>query len=322
MKTVFVTGAAGFIGSKVSEALLTKGYGVVGVDNFASDLYDPKFKEEHISSLSKNNSFTLYREDIRDYQKLKDIFEKEKPQFIVHLAAKANTRKAVEEPKDYLDINLAGTLNILELAKEYGVENVVFASSSSVYGNTENVPWKESEVADKPLSPYGMTKRSGEILAYTYHYNFNLNVTCLRYFNAYGENNRPDLVPYIWGMALLKDEEIEISGDGSRKRDYTYIGDIVDGTIKAMEKNLGFEIINLGNSESISLNELLATFEKVTGKKTKVKSRPSNKSSVEVTYADISKAEALLGWKPTTSIEEGIERLVIWLRDNRLEKSV
>ena len=320
MKTVLVTGAAGFIGSKTSEVLLKRGYRVVAVDNFSDDLYDPKFKEEHVGSLVKDNNFILYRVDICDKESLRGIFDKEKPSFVVHLAAKANTRNAVENPRDYIEVNINGTLNIFELSKEFKIENIVIASSSSVYGNSDQIPWKEDEVADRPLSPYGMTKRSDEILAYTYHHNFGLNVTCLRYFNAYGENNRPDLVPYLWGMAILNDEEIEISGDGSRKRDYTYVEDIASGTIAAMEKPLGFEIINLGNSEPVSLKELLSVFEKVTGKTAKVKTRPLNKSSVESTYADISKARNLLGWEPTTSIEEGITKLVSWLTDNRLKK--
>ncbi|MFZ2167322.1 MAG: GDP-mannose 4,6-dehydratase [Minisyncoccia bacterium] len=316
MKTVLVTGAAGFIGSNLVRALLDEGYRVVGVDNF-DDTYDPKFKEAQIAPFVGNPNFVLERVDIRDVPALTGVFEKEKPTYVVHLAAKADTRKAVAAPRDYVSVNIDGTLNILELCRVYPVENLVIASSSSVYGNTENVPWTEDETADRPLSPYGMTKRSVELLAYTYHHNFNMNVTCLRYFNAHGENNRPGMVPYVWAEKLLHGEEIEISGDGSRKRDYTYIGDIVRGTILAMEKPLGFEVINLGNSTPASLTELLAIFEKVIGTKAVVKSRPSHEASVEVTYADISKAKRLLGWEPETSLEEGITRLVAWFRANR-----
>lgn len=322
METILVTGAAGFIGSKTVEALLHKGYRVVCIDNFNDDLYNPDFKEEHIKPFVNQEHFIMYRGDICDVALLKEIFQKEKPSYVIHLAAKANTRKAVGEPQSYIDVNISGTLNILELCKEYEVKNLVVASSSSVYGNSEDVPWKEDCQADQPLSPYGMTKRADEVLCYTYHHNFGLNVTCLRFFNAYGENNRPDLVPYLWGMALLQNKEIEISGDGSRSRDYTYIGDIVDGVVRSMEKPLGFEIINLGNSAPVSLRELLSVFEKVIGVTANVKSRPSNKSSVEATYADISKAKEKLEWQPTTPIEDGIRKLVDWLRDNRLEKSV
>ncbi|MDB5194423.1 MAG: dTDP-glucose 4,6-dehydratase [Parcubacteria group bacterium] len=322
METVLVTGGAGFIGSNTVKALLQKGYRVLCLDNFADDLYDPKYKEGYVAELSSHENFVLYRADICDFEAVKEIFQKEKISYVIHLAAKANTRKAVGEPHSYVEVNIGGTINILELAKEFNVLNTVIASSSSVYGNSDRMPWKEDDIADRPLSPYGMTKRSDEVLAYTYHHNFKLNITCLRYFNAYGENNRPDLVPYIWGMAILKGGEIEISGDGSRKRDYTYIGDIVDGTIRAMEKPLGFEIINLGNNQPTSLKELVGVFERVTDFEVKVKSRPSHTSSVESTYADITKAKELLGWKPTTSIEEGITKLVNWLRDNRLKEAL
>lgn len=317
MEKVLVTGAAGFIGSNLVGALLAKGYKVAGVDNF-DDLYEPKFKEENIRSFSDSPNFKFEKADVRDLPTMRGVFEREKPDYVVHLAARPDTRDAVKSPQIYIDINITGSVNILELSKDHGVKNLVLASSSSVYGNTEEVPWREDFAADRPLSPYGATKRADELLAYSYHHNFGLNITCLRYFNAYGEKNRPTMVPYIWGLAILRGEEIEISGDGSRSRDYTYIGDVVDATIKAMEKPLGFEILNVGNSSPVSLNELLKVFEKVVGKSAKVKSRPSNKASVESTYADISKAKELLGWEPKTNIEEGVSRLVDWLRKSRL----
>ncbi|MCX6786440.1 MAG: GDP-mannose 4,6-dehydratase [Candidatus Kaiserbacteria bacterium] len=320
MKTVLVTGAAGFIGSNVSQTLLEEGYRVIGVDNF-DDTYNPQFKEKQIAPFLNNPNFVLERVDIRDLPALTAVFEAEKPSYVVHLAAKADTRDAVQNPRLYISVNIDGTLNVLELCKEFAVANLIIASSSSVYGNSPNVPWREDENADRPLSPYGATKRAVEHLAHTYHHNFGMNIVCLRYFNVYGENNRPGMVPYMWTEKLLKGEEIEISGDGSRKRDYTYIGDIVRGTILAMEKPLGFEVINLGNHTPASLNELLAVFEKVIGTKAKVKSRPSHGASVEVTYADVSKAKELLGWEPHTSLEDGIIRLVAWFRSNRLEKS-
>jgi UDP-glucuronate 4-epimerase len=321
MKTVLITGGAGFIGSNVIPKLLVKGYRVVSVDNF-DDLYDPKLKEENVKPFLSNQNFVLERVDIRNLEALKEVFEREGPTYVIHLAARPDTRDAVNDPRLYISINIDGTLNVLELAKDYKVENVVLASSSSVYGNDPDLPWKETATADRPLSPYGASKRTTEHLAYSYHHNFGLNVTCLRYFNAYGENNRPTMVPYLWGIAILKDNEIEISGNGSRQRDYTYIGDIAEGTILAMEKPLGFEVFNIGNNEPISLKELLKVFEKVTGKTAKVKSRPSSKASVEVTYADISKAKAMLDWQPTTSIQDGIGKLVAWLRTNRLEEAV
>lgn len=320
MKTVLVTGAAGFIGSNLCEALLKKGYRVVGIDNF-DDTYDPRFKEAQIAPLLENEHFMLRRADIRDLPTMKAVFEAERPSYVVHLAAKADTRSAVKTPFEYTSVNIDGTLNILELCREYSTANLVIASSSSVYGNSPNLPWTEDEAADRPLSPYGATKRAVELLAHTYHHNFGMNITCLRYFNAYGENNRPIMVPYIWTEKLLHGEEIEISGDGGRQRDYTYIGDIVRATILAMEKPLGFEVINAGDNSPVSLNELLTVFEKVLGITAKVKNRPSAKPSVEVTYADVNKAKKLLGWEPEVSLEEGITRLVAWFRANRLKES-
>jgi len=317
MKTVIVTGVAGFIGSHLAAALLERGYRVVGLDNF-DDSYNKKYKEENVEVNKSDKNFTLIELDICNKDKVAELFDKEKPETVIHLAAKVDTRKAVDIPSIYIENNIAGTINILEASRKAGVSNIVFGSSSSVYGNSTEVPWRESASADEPISPYGATKRAGELFAHTYHHNFGLNITCLRYFNVYGERNRPTMVPYLWAEALLKGEEIEISGDGTRKRDYTYINDVVDATIKALEKPLGFEIINIGNHSPISLNELLAVFEKVIEVKAKVKKRPSHKASVEETYADVSKAEKLLDWKPTTSVEEGITKLVSWFRNNRL----
>lgn len=317
MKTVLVTGAAGFIGSNVVPLLLADGYRVVGVDNF-DDTYDIRFKEEHIAPFASDANFELARIDIRDRDALSELFKKTTPAFVVHLAAKADTRVAVENPYPYIDNNITGTLNVLEVAKAYGTENIVIASSSSVYGNDTEMPLKESAVADRPISPYGATKRATELFAHAYHHNFGMNITCLRYFNAYGEHNRPNMVPYIWAQKLLHGEEIEISGGGTRKRDYTYVGDTAAATVRALAKPLGFEIINVGNSSPLSLTELLNVFEKVIGVTAKVKERPSHSASVEETYADITKAKTLLGWEPTTSIEEGVSRLVAWIRTNRL----
>ncbi|MFA6503283.1 MAG: GDP-mannose 4,6-dehydratase [Candidatus Paceibacterota bacterium] len=319
MQTVLVTGAAGFIGSNLTRALLEEGYRVVGVDNF-DDTYDLRFKEGNVAPFLGSENFKLERVDICDLDALNAVFEKERPSYVVHLAAKADTRRAVDTPRVYVSVNIDGTLNILELCRKYPVQNLVIASSSSVYGNSSRVPFTEDQPADRPLSPYGATKRSVELLAYTYYHNFNIPITCLRYFNAHGENNRPGMVPYIWTEKLLRGEEIEISGDGSRTRDYTYIGDIVRGTILAMKKPLGFEVINLGNNKPVSLSELLATLEKILGVKANVRSRESHGASVEETYADIEKAKQLLGWEPLVSLEEGLTRLVAWFRANRLKE--
>lgn len=316
--TVLVTGGAGFIGSHVVPRLLEKGYRVVCVDSF-NNIYDPSYKEENIKPFLSSESFTLARVDIRDMAELREVFTKECPRFVIHLAGLGDTRAAVSNPHEYVSINVTGTINVLELSKEIGVHNVVLASSSSVYGNTERLPWKEDENADRPLSPYGATKRMLEMCAYTYHHNFSLNTTCLRYFNAYGERNRPGMVPYIWTEALLKGKDIEISGDGSRKRDYTYVGDVAEATVQAMEKPLGYEIINVGNSKPFSLLELLLVFEKVTGEKANRRMRPSHSASIEVNCADISKAKKILNWEPKVSLEEGVGKLVTWFTNHRLK---
>ncbi len=319
MKTVLITGAAGFIGSNLTHALLTGGYRVIGVDNF-DDTYDPHLKEIHIAPFINNPNFILHRIDVCNLPDLTNVFKVEKPSYVIHLAAKADTRAAVKNPRIYTAVNIEGTLNILELCREYPVENLVIASSSSVYGNTPRIPLVETEAADRPLSPYGATKRAMELLAYTYNHNFDMNITCLRYFNAYGKNNRPDMVPYIWTDRLLHNEEVKISGDGSRKRDYTNVSDIVRATILAMHTPLGFEIINIGNNTPVSLRELLSIFEKVIGVTAKVKSRPSHPASVEVTYANISKAKKLLDWEPQVVLQDGITQLVAWFRANRFEE--
>lgn len=317
MKKVLVTGAAGFVGSHVAEKLLERGDIVVGIDNF-DDTYDRKFKEENLAVNAKSEGFNFIEGDICNQELIKSIFEREKPDSVLHLAARVDTRKAVDIPLDYIKVNIDGTIHLLDGAKNNNVSNFVFVSSSSVYGNSTKVPWSEESSADEPISPYGATKRAGELFAHSYHHNFDLNVTCLRYFNVYGERNRPTMVPYIWAEKILKGEEIEISGDGSRKRDYTYVGDIVNGTISAIDNPLQFEVINLGNNNPVSLNELLAVFEKVIGVKAKVKSRPSHKASVEETYADVRKAKKMFGWQPTTTIEKGVERLVAWFKGSRL----
>lgn len=318
MKNVLVTGGAGFIGSAtIAHILENTEASVVCVDNF-DDTYERSYKEDNIAAFKENKNFTLYEVDIVDKTSLEKVFVETKPTHVLHLAAKADTRKAVLEPYKYVDTNITGTLNVLEASVKSGVKQVVAASSSSVYGNNPNVPWKESDQNLHPISPYGVTKLSTEHLAYTYFKNHGLPITMLRYFNAYGECNRPGMVPYLWSKAILTDKKIEISGDGSRRRDYTYIGDIALGSLKALQTPLGFEVLNLGHGSPLSLNELLNLFETVTGDKFEIHPRPSHPASVEETYADTTKAKELLGWEPKVSHEEGIKRLVDWYKTHRL----
>ncbi len=316
MKTVIVTGAAGFIGSNLSKELLVRGYRVVGIDNF-DDTYETRFKEEHVKSLLSNECFLLERIDIRDREAMVELFAREEPDSVVHLAAKADTRAAVLDPYPYVDNNINGSLVVFDAARSVDVKHVVNVSSSSVYGNMPT-PWSESTITDKPISPYGATKRAVELFAHSYHHNFGIPITSLRFFNVYGEHNRPGMVPYKWAQAILRGEEIEMSGKGDRKRDYTYVGDTVRGTILALEHPNGNQTFNIGNNNPVSLRELLETFERVIGVKAKVRERESHKASVEDTFADIGKANTELGWKPEVSLEEGIRRLVEWVRENRL----
>jgi len=315
MKTVIVTGAAGFIGSNLSKALLVSGYRVVGIDNF-DDTYETRFKEEHVKELLLTPNFFLQRIDIRDKKAVSELFLREKPESVVHLAAKADTRAAVSDPYPYVDNNINGSLVVFDAAKDADVKHIVNVSSSSVYGNMPT-PWSESTITDMPISPYGATKRAVELFAHSYYHNFGIPITSLRYFNVYGENNRPGMVPYKWAQAILRGEEIEISGKGERKRDYTYVGDTVRGTILALEHPNGIQTFNIGNNKPVSLRELLETFEKVIGVNAKVRERESHKASVEDTFADITKANTELGWKPEVPLEEGIKRLVEWVKTHR-----
>ncbi len=318
MDKVLVTGGAGFIGSACIKGLLdTTTFAVVCLDNF-DNTYDRRFKEDNVNLFKDSPRFTLIEADITDKATLENIFKEHTPKHVLHLAAKADTRAAVTDPYPYVVTNIIGTLNVLEASVAHGVKQVVAASSSSVYGNNPNVPWSESNHELNPISPYGVTKLCTEHLAYTYYKNHQLPVTMLRYFNAYGEGNRPGMVPYKWAEALLTDRQIELSGDGSRRRDYTYIGDIVRATIAALRTPLGFEVINLGQSSPLSLRELLSIFETVTGKTAIINERPSHAASVEDTYADTQKAKELLDWTPEVPHEEGIRRLVDWFSTHRL----
>lgn len=317
MQTIIVTGGAGFIGSNLIERLLKqrRALKVICIDNM-SPSYEVRIKENNILPFKKNKRFSFYKVNICDKKSLEKVFTKEKPIAVVHLAAEADTRRSVREPYIYEEVNIRGTLNLLELSKKY-VKKFIFISSSSVYGNKAKIPFSEDSITDFPIAPYGATKKAAEVLAYTYFHNFGLPITCLRIFNAYGERNRPDLVIYKWVEKIFSGEPIEISGNGSRKRDFTYVGDIVNAIILTLKKAKGFNILNIGNSKSISLKELLQKVEKAVGRKAIVVKRPSHKASVEYTLANITKAKKVLGWWPKVSLEEGLLRFVKWFRDDR-----
>ena len=314
--SIAVTGGAGFIGSHVCEALLGKGLDVVCIDNF-NDYYNPKFKEENISECLKNRNFKLHRADITNINDLRAVFKKNKIETVIHLAARAGVRPSIGQPVLYERVNVLGTLNMLIIAKDFKIENFVFGSSSSIYGNTKEVPFSENSKTDSPVSPYATTKKSAELMCHAYSHMHNIPITCLRLFTVYGPRGRPDMAPYKFTELIYKDKEMEMFGDGKTKRDYTYVKDIVDGILAAVGKEFKFEVINLGNSKPVELRQFISIIEENLDKKAKIKKMPLQPGEVEVTYADVKKAERLLAWKPKTSVETGMKKFIEWYKNER-----
>lgn len=320
MKTYFITGTAGFIGSSLAERLLKEGYKVIGIDNFC-DFYNPTIKENNVKELMNNENFKLYRKDIRDGQAVKEIFDEDKIDVVIHLAAMAGVRPSIENPVLYQEVNCVGTQNILEEMKIHNVTNLVMASSSSVYGNCKTVPFKEDMIVDFAISPYAATKKANEVMTHVYHKLFNFNVIMLRFFTVYGPKQRPDLAINKFTRLMLEDKEIPMFGDGSTSRDYTYIDDIVDGITKSInyvETNSNvYEILNLGNSSPVTLKEMIQTIGEALGKEPKINQLPMQPGDVERTFADVSKAKNLIGYDPKTSFKKGIENFVKWYKINK-----
>jgi len=314
--SIAVTGGAGFIGSHVCEALLGKGLDVVCIDNF-NDYYNPKFKEENISECLKNKNFKLHRKDITNINDLRTVFKKNKIEKVIHLAARAGVRPSIEQPVLYEQANVLGTLNMLMMAKDFKAENFVFGSSSSIYGNTKEIPFSESSKTDSPVSPYAATKKSAELMCHAYSHMYNIPMTCLRLFTAYGPRGRPDMAPYKFTELIYNNKELEMFGDGKTKRDYTYVKDIVDGILAAVGKEFKFEVINLGNSKPVELRQFISIIEENLGKKAKIKKMPLQPGEVDVTYADVKKAERLLTWKPKTDIKNGMKKFIEWYKNER-----
>ena len=315
MNTYFITGGAGFIGSTLCEKLLKLGNKVVAIDNFC-DFYDPEIKENNIEELVKNPNFKLYRNDIRDREAVKKIFDENKIDVVMSLAAMAGVRPSIENPVLYQEVNCLGLQNILEEMKLHDVKNGVLASSSSVYGNCKEVPFREDMIVDYAISPYAATKKANEVMAHVYHKLYDMNIIMLRFFTVYGPKQRPDLAINKFTRLMLADKEIPMFGDGTTSRDYTYIDDIVDGIIKSCEYTLNnknvYEILNLGNSSPTSLKEMINIIAKTLNVEPRIKQLPMQPGDVDRTYADISKAKKLIGYEPKTSFEEGIKKFVSW----------
>jgi len=315
-RNILITGGAGFIGSRLSDALVSRGENVVVLDNF-NDYYDPKRKWQNLESLKGNANFQLYEGDIRDREHIRELIKNHQFEVVVHLAAMAGVRSSIENPLLYSEVNVIGTNLLLEEMRRAEIGKLVFASSSSVYGNRSEGAFSENDNTDKQISPYGATKKSVELLAHTYHHLFGMSCVGLRFFTVYGPRNRPDMACYKFVEAIEKGLPLTRYGNGGSGRDYTYIDDIVEGIIKAIETPLGYEIINLGNSSPIRLTEMIETVEKVCGKEAKIKQLPMQPGDVEWTYADITKAKQLMDWEPKTSFSEGMEKLVDWYRNQR-----
>lgn len=320
MSVYFVTGGAGFIGSTLSEKLLELGNKVVAIDNFC-DFYNPKIKENNVKELVLNPNFKLYRADIRDREAVKKIFDENKIDIVMNLAAMAGVRPSIENPCLYQEVNCLGLQNILEEMKLHNVKNGVLASSSSVYGNCKEVPFREDMIVDYAISPYAATKKANEVMAHVYHKLYNMNIIMLRFFTVYGPKQRPDLAINKFTRLMLEDKEIPMFGDGTTSRDYTYVDDIVDGIIKSCEYTLThknvYEILNIGNSSPTSLKEMINTIARVLGVEPKIKQLPMQPGDVDRTYADISKAKKLIGYSPKISFEEGIKKFVDWYKENK-----
>ena len=313
MAKILITGGAGFIGAHVAKKLIERGDRVVLIDNF-NDYYDPKLKRDRVKNLLKGLKFKLYKGDIRDLKLLEKIFQKEKIDKVIHLAGMAGVRSSLDDPFLYEDVNVRGTINLLELAVKYKIKNFVFASSSSVYGNNKKTPFSESDSVDYPISPYAATKKADELFAHIYSHIYKLPVTGLRYFTVYGPWGRPDMAYFLFAEAISKGKPIKVYNYGKMTRNFTYIDDIVSGTIKVLDTPRKYEIMNIGGDREDTLLRFIEVIEKNMGKIAKKKMLPMQLGDVYQTVADIRKLRKL-GWKPTTRIEEGLKKFVEWYRN-------
>ncbi len=313
MKNILITGGAGFIGSHLVDCLLAEGeWQVTVVDDF-NDFYDPSIKRENVRAHCSNSRFRLIEADIRDRASLGHAFDDGEFTCIVHLAARAGVRPSLKEPRLYVKTNINGTLNLLELARQQGIEHFIFGSSSSVYGINSKVPFSEDDPIFNPISPYAATKAAGELLCHSYAHLYGMRIMCLRFFTVYGARQRPDLAIHKFAKLITEGKPIPVFGDGTTRRDYTYIDDIIAGMRAAIDYQASkYEVINLGESRTVELRELISLLEKALGRRAEIDWQPMQPGDVPQTFADISKARRLLGYDPKMQIEEGIQGFVEW----------
>lgn len=320
-KKVLITGAAGFIGSHLVDKLIGDSQ-IINVDNF-DDFYDESIKRANIKNHLKHDNYKLYEADITDIDALRKVFSENEITHIVHLAANAGVRPSLEQPLKYTKTNINGTVNLLEMAREFGIKQFVFGSSSSVYGSRTDGPFNEDMKIDKPISPYASTKAAGEQICYTYSHLFGINISCLRFFTVYGPRQRPDLAIHKFSKLIYEGKPIHMFGDGTTKRDYTYVDDIIQGITAAMNySETPFEVFNLGESQTIQLKDLIALIEENVGRKAEIINSPLQPGDVPITYADVSKARKYLGYNPTTPVNAGLKLFAEWFLEYYGAKSL
>ena len=316
MSSFVVTGGAGFIGSHLVDRLLRDGHRVEAVDNF-DDFYAEPVKRANLAEAERHAQFALHELDIRDRSGVERLFAERRPEVVVHLAARAGVRPSIEKPQLYADVNVNGTVSVLEAAVRAGAGKVILASSSSVYGNNPKVPFAEDDPVDHPISPYAATKKACELIAHVYHALHGMPITCLRFFTAHGPRCRPDLAVAKFTRLIDAGSRVPMFGDGTMKRDFTYVDDIIDGVVRAVERCDGYRIYNMGNSQPIGLRDMIEMIADALGRRAQIEPLPMQPGDVNITYADISRAQAELGYHPRTPFPDGLQRYVAWYREQR-----
>jgi len=315
-QSILITGGAGFIGSHLAERLLVDEYAVVALDNFDS-FYDPAIKRANTETAKSDQRYRLVEGDIRDAGMLADLFAAENFDAVVHLAARAGVRPSIEDPVLYTSVNLDGTTRLLEACRRHDVRRFIFGSSSSVYGNNQKVPFSEADPVDHPISPYAATKKAGEVICHAFHHLFGMEITCLRFFTVYGPRQRPEMAIHKFARLMRAGKEIEQFGDGGSARDYTYIGDIVEGVVRALRRCSGYRILNLGGSQTLTLRKLVGKIGDGLGVTPSVIQLPMQPGDVMRTWADITRAERELEWRPAVQIDDGLRLFLQWFQDQK-----